>query len=139
MTLRAPSTELSSLYAQAQTARGGAYVPYSGVAVGAAARVADGRVYGGANVANACGALAMCAERVAMYRAIFDGSRAITALAVAVDPRQLPSSVPCGACLQVLAEFTPYGDACVVFCRDQEVVVATLSDLLPYRFARRSK
>lgn len=93
----------SRLIRAARAARRRAYCPYSGFAVGAAVLGDDGRVYAGANVENASFGLTVCAERVAVFRAIVAGVRKIQAVAVAAGGSDPPR--PCGACCQVLAEF----------------------------------
>lgn len=87
----------------ARRARLQAYAPYSNFRVGAAVRAADGTVYTGANVENASYGLSHCAERVAIHKAVADGQRRLTTVAVAADGRD--PAMPCGACRQVMAEF----------------------------------
>lgn len=80
-----------------------AYSPYSGVKIGAALLDGDGRVFLGCNIENASYGLTVCAERVAVFNAVCNGSRVFRALCVAAEGDIRP--VPCGACRQVLAEF----------------------------------
>lgn len=87
----------------ARAAREHAYAPYSKYQVGAAVLCDDGQIIGGCNVENASYGLTICAERVAVSRAIADGRRGI--LVVCVSLTGIP--VPCGACRQVLNEFNP--------------------------------
>ena len=92
-----------ALIRSALEARKDAHTPYSHYAVGAAIRIADGRTITGCNIENASYGLTLCAERVAVFKAASDGFRSFKALAVVVPGRKpMP---PCGACLQVLAEF----------------------------------
>jgi cytidine deaminase len=93
-----------SLLAAAREARGFAYAPYSGFAVGAALLALDGRVFIGCNVENAAYGLCNCAERTAFFAAIAAGCRPgeFTHLAVVGDTDQ--AIAPCGACRQVMVE-----------------------------------
>jgi cytidine deaminase len=80
-----------------------AHAPYSNFLVGAALASADGRVFTGCNVENATYGLSVCAERVAIFKAISEGARDFTAIAVCADTDVL--TPPCGACRQILWEF----------------------------------
>ena len=93
-----------SLIEAAWQVRGAAYAPYSNFAVGAALLAVDGRVFTGCNVENLSYGLTQCAERVAMGAAVAAGAREFLAVAVVADTG-VPIS-PCGACRQVLAEFS---------------------------------
>src|SRR5512133_81766 len=85
----------------ANQVRAQAYAPYSNYKVGAALRTRSGRVYTGVNIENAAFPTTMCAERVAVYKAVSEGEREFTAIAVATEN----GGSPCGSCRQVLAEF----------------------------------
>lgn len=87
----------------AAQARRNAYAPYSRFRVGAAVLTEDGSVFTGANVENASYGLSHCAERVAMHKAVSEGHRTITTVAVVVAGNK--PAMPCGACRQVMAEF----------------------------------
>ncbi len=91
--------------AAAKSVRELAHAPYSNFKVGAALVAEDGRVFTGCNVENISFGLTMCAERVALGRAIADGVQKFSAIAIVADT-QKPVS-PCGACRQALAEFAP--------------------------------
>ena len=93
--------EWRALIAAATEARGKAHAPYSGFPVGAALRAASGRIFTGCNVENASTGLTVCAERVAIWKAVSEGERHFQGLAVVTEP----GSMPCGACRQVLSEF----------------------------------
>jgi cytidine deaminase len=125
----ASSSELD-LYAHAQAAAVNAYAPYSHFAVGAALRPEGGTgPVTGVNVENASYGMTLCAERNAVFTAVGAGHRRFEAVAVYADADSAP---PCGACRQVLAEFSP--DILVVFRRGGEVVAAGLDELLPEQF-----
>ena len=87
----------------ALAARGFAHAPFSMFKVGAALQAEDGRVFTGCNVENATYGLTMCAERVAIFKAISEGARRFLRIAVAADTETL--TPPCGACRQILWEF----------------------------------
>ncbi|HEU4798511.1 MAG TPA: cytidine deaminase [bacterium] len=87
----------------AAQARRRAYAPYSRFRVGAAVLTEDGSVFTGANIENASYGLSHCAERVAIHKAVSEGHRTITTVAVVVDGDK--PAMPCGACRQVMAEF----------------------------------
>ena len=91
------------LIARATVARESAYAPYSNYSVGAALLTKSGRIYLGANVENASYSLTVCAERIAVFKAISEGEREFAAIAVVTSN----GGSPCGACRQVLREFAP--------------------------------
>jgi len=117
----------------AQAAREGAYAPYSGFTVGAAVEASSGAIYSGCNVENASYGLTICAERMAVFKAVSAGEREITALAVVSGP----GVTPCGACRQVLAEFAPRPEevTIVVVSGQGEERCYTLGELLPASFS----
>ena len=118
----------------ATTARGRAYAPYSGFEVGAALLGESGRVYAGCNVENVSYGLSSCAERNAVFRAVGDGERRFTAIAV-VTAAATPTT-PCGACRQVLSEFAVGGDMDVVMVTTSGTrKTRRLSALLPESFS----
>ena len=120
------------LLAAAREARHHAYAPYSGYAVGAAVYCEDGGIFAGANVENASYGLTVCAERVAVFRAVSEGARRICALAVITHD----GGTPCGACRQVLAEFAD--EDLVVWCASEEEADGQeylLHELLPRAFS----
>ena len=93
--------ERQALIDLANTARQRAYVPYSNYPVGAALRTKTGRIYTGVNVENAAYPQTMCAERVAIFKAISDGEKEFEVISVVTDN----GGSPCGGCRQVMAEF----------------------------------
>lgn len=98
----------------AKSARENAHAPYSNFKVGAAVRAKSGRVYTGCNVENATYGLTVCAERVAIFKAISEGERGFDAIAVCTDTEAL--TPPCGACRQIIWEF----------CGDVDVILSNL-------------
>lgn len=93
------------LMAEAELARESSYSPYSKFAVGAALLGESGRVYHGCNVENASFGLACCAERTAVFKAVSEGEKVFAAIGITVGPGR--GAPPCGACRQVLFEFSP--------------------------------
>src|ERR1700733_14862658 len=94
---------MKTLAESALDARQNAHAPYSHFQVGAALEADDGRVFTGCNVENATYGLSVCAERVAVFKAISEGARTFRRIAVAADTDVL--TPPCGACRQILWEF----------------------------------
>ena len=100
----------------ARKARERAHAPYSGFKVGAAVEDTAGKVYAGCNIENATYGLTLCAERLAVYKAISEGAGKIVRVAVVADTERL--TPPCGACRQILWEF----------CSEAELLLANLKD-----------
>jgi cytidine deaminase len=114
----------------ANEARRRAYVPYSNYPVGAALRTKSGRIFTGVNVENAAYPTTMCAERIAIFKAVSEGEREFDVIAV-VTPN---GGSPCGGCRQVMAEF---GLDTVVLIGNGEgrlIQQTTVSELLPGAF-----
>ena len=107
-------SQFDALIAAAKAAREKAYAPFSKFKVGAALRTPSGKVFGGCNVENATYGLTVCAERVAIFKAISEGERKFDAIAVVTDTNTL--TPPCGACRQLIWEF----------CGDVPVVMSNL-------------
>jgi len=126
---------LDDLTRIARRARQRAIVPFSSYKVGAALRTKNGEIITGCNVENATYGLTLCAERVAVFKAVSEGLRRFDALAVVVDSKLL--AAPCGACRQILWEFC--GDIWV-HLSDLEGHSKTmrLSELLPLPFDARN-
>jgi cytidine deaminase len=124
----------NNLIQSALEARQWAYAPYSHYKVGAALLTASGRVYDGVNVENAAYPNGICAERVAVFKAVSEGEREFSAIAVVTSN----GGSPCGACRQVLSEF---GLDTLVFLVDESGDVyreTTVAGLLPDAFGRES-
>jgi cytidine deaminase len=114
----------------ARTARQWAYAPYSNYQVGAALLTASGKIYDGVNVENAAYPTSMCAERVAIFKAVSQGEHQFVAIAVVTKN----GGSPCGACRQVISEF---GLDTLVIIADAEgkvVMEATIGEMLPGAF-----
>jgi len=124
----------AELIEAAKTAQKNAYCPYSRYPVGAAVLADSGRIYTGCNVENASFGLAICAERVAIFKAVSHGEKKIRALSVAAK-----SAKPCGACRQVIIEFAPK-DAEIIYvdwfpmAKKQKVTFTKAGKLLPQAF-----
>jgi cytidine deaminase len=116
------------LVTAAMEARSRAYARYSNFAVGAALLTSSGKIFGGCNVENISFGLTMCAERVALGSAIAEGFNSFAAIAVVADSKQ--PILPCGACRQVLVEFSPEMRV-VTSTVDGQRETLLLSDLLP--------
>ena len=127
---RAPELGERLLFQEALTVAGHAYAPYSGYAVGAVAVGPSGRSHHGANVENASSPTGLCAERAALAALVTFGERELRYVAVAAADGS--DCLPCGLCLQALAEF---GDPELVVRRGGEVVVLALHDLLTAPFS----
>lgn len=127
-------TELISLARQAMAR---AYAPYSGFQVGAALLAASGRVYLGCNLENASYSPTICAERTAFAKAVSEGERAFTAIAVVGGEKGLDSGfcLPCGVCRQVMREFCADDFRILLGRADGERREFTLSQLLPESFS----
>jgi cytidine deaminase len=125
----------AELMAAAKEAQASAYAPYSNFPVGAAVLLSDGTIYSGCNVENASFGLTICAERVAIFNAIADGRMDIAAVAVITSAPKLCK--PCGACRQVIAEFSKADNPIIVIstCAAGESELQSINDLLPDTFA----
>ncbi|NUQ85140.1 MAG: cytidine deaminase [Anaerolineales bacterium] len=122
--------EKQSLIDLANAARGRAYVPYSNYPVGAALRTKTGRVYTGVNIENAAYPQTMCAERVAIFKAVSEGEKEFEVISVVTDN----GGSPCGGCRQVMAEF---GLDTIVLLADRNGNLQkemTVRELLPEAF-----
>lgn len=124
-------SDFTALIAAASDARLNAHAPFSNFRVGAALRAASGRIFGGCNVENATYGLTVCAERVAIFKAISEGERGFEAIAVVTHTDQL--TPPCGACRQLIWEFC--GDVPVILANlDGKREELNMRDLFPRPF-----
>ena len=125
------------LLLKAIEARGFAYAPYSNHKVGAALLGKSGKIYTGCNVENAAYTPTNCAERTAIFKAVSEGEREFTAIAVVggVGDKLSEVCAPCGVCRQVLAEFCD-SDLRIILGTPEKITVSTLAELLPLSFGK---
>lgn len=134
------SKEISgNLAKEALRMRRFSYHPYSGFAVGAALLGKNGHVYTGCNIENAAFTPTNCAERTAFFKAVSEGEREFTAIAVAGGaedaPLPLEACPPCGVCLQVMMEFCDPAEFQIILVRSEnEYSSCSLKELLPQGF-----
>jgi cytidine deaminase len=126
--------ERSQLVTAAVNARLNAYAPYSKFRVGAAVLADSGKVFAGCNVENASYGLTICAERSAIFKAVSEGEKRLTALVLCLEG----GGSPCGACRQVIHEFGPGIPILTCDSGGQLVFETTLDRLLPEAFGPNS-
>lgn len=133
--------EIQNLIRLAADARKFAYTPYSQFAVGAALLGADAKIYMGCNIENAAFTPGNCAERTAIFKAVSEGCKEFTAIAIVGGKlgedalAQAGYTAPCGVCRQVLREFVDPSTFIVILARTiEEYKVYTLEELLPESF-----
>ena len=126
-----------TLIGYAIEAMGRAYAPYSGYKVGAALRCADGAVYQGCNIENASYTPTICAERTAFSKAVSEGQREFTAIAICGGKDGVIEGLfpPCGVCRQVMREFCRDDFIVYMAQRDGKYETRTLAQLLPDSFS----
>lgn len=125
------NSTIEKLLDAAIDARGRAWAPYSKFRVGAALITAGGDLFTGSNVENSSYGMTVCAERIAMFKAVNEGHREFTQLLVVTDtPEPAP---PCGACLQVMMEFAPQLQVHLANLKGK-VITYRLAELLPVGF-----
>jgi cytidine deaminase len=123
--------DLQELVKAALEVREKAYAPYSEFRVGAAVRTKDGKIYTGCNVESASYGLTVCAERVAIWKAVSEGEKEFTNIAVVADTQEL--TPPCGVCRQIIWEFC--NDIPVTFSNlNGKTETVTMKELLPRAF-----
>ncbi|WP_088035764.1 cytidine deaminase [Evansella clarkii] len=123
----------NTLIQEAKKAREKAYVPYSKFKVGAALQSEDGTVYHGCNIENAAYSMCNCAERTAIFKAVSEGVRKFTAMAVIADTEGPVS--PCGACRQVMSELLQKDTKVFLSNLNGEVSEWSLEEILPGAFS----
>ncbi|MBX3281815.1 MAG: cytidine deaminase [Acidobacteria bacterium] len=130
----ASDSDRSAIIAAAKAARENAHAPFSKFRVGAALQTPEGAIIAGCNIENASYGLTMCAERVAIFKAVSEGKRKFTAIAIVVDTDEL--TPPCGACRQLIWEFC--GDVPVTMANlEGRIETMQMSSLLPKAFDAR--
>lgn len=126
--------DIEDLISRAEKAMSGAIAPYSGFKVGAALLASDGSIHTGCNIENPSLMLALCAERVALLKALSEGRTAFKAMAVVSEEGDY--CFPCGACRQMLFEFAP---ALAVYLKsDKGIKGFRVEELLPHAFVKGS-
>ena len=122
--------DIDSLIRAATEAAEHAYIPYSNYPVGAALKAANGTVYQGCNIENASYPAGICAERVALVKAVSEGVREFEAIAVVTRD----GGSPCGICRQMLSEFAPQMRVIMARADGQVTFDGKLTELLPHAF-----
>ncbi len=124
---------IQDLIKKAEAAKDEAYAPYSSFKVGAALETESGMIYTGCNVENSSFGLSMCAERIAIFKAVSEGERKFRRIAIVANTKGPVS--PCGACRQVMSEF---GNFDVILANENgEIEQTTVDQLLPGAFDLR--
>ena len=135
--MKLEQTQIRDLIRRAFAARKFAYTPYSHFNVGAALLTRNGKVYTGCNIENAGYTATNCAERTALFKAVSEGGRQFSAIAIVGSKEGTVNELvtgPCGVCRQALYEFSG-PDLTVIMARTEEdYIVTTLGQLLPYGF-----
>jgi cytidine deaminase len=125
----------AELIERATEARLAAHAPYSNFEVGAALLSADGRVFTGCNIENSAYGLSMCAERVAIFKAVSEGANEFTKVAVVTDSESL--TPPCGCCRQMIWEFASERTEVILANLTGDVRSFEIKELLPEAFDAR--
>ena len=124
--------EIKNMLRLANEAMDRAYAPYSKFKVGACLKGASGAYYLGCNIENASYGATNCAERTAMFKAVYDGERNFDALSVVSSTSEIP--YPCGLCRQVLGEFADVDMPVICANKSGEYKICSLGELLPFAF-----
>ena len=131
---------LKELCSLALKARESSYSPYSNIKVGAALLTRSGKIYTGCNIENAAYSPTVCAERVAIFKAVSEGEKEFAAIAIAGGANEMPDREfpPCGVCRQVMAEFCDTDFKVYLVKSETEYTELSLGDLLPYGFGKEN-
>lgn len=134
--IKLPPEIIEELIGKALSMRERSYCPYSGFLVGAALLTGEGKIYGGCNIENASYSVTLCAERTAIAKAVSEGERNFTAIAIAGGKDTVPDgySFPCGTCRQYMREFCGSSFIVIVARSAQDYKIFTLRELLPNSF-----
>ena len=129
-------TQIQELIEKAISMMDHSYSPYSHFHVGAALLAKNGNVYGGCNIENAGYTPSNCAERTAFFKAVSEGCRKLSAIAIVggLKNGECDYTYPCGICRQVIAEFAEQGCVIVVAKNKQEYRMYSVEELLPETF-----
>lgn len=130
--MSSPTISDEELIKLAKEARASAHAPYSNFEVGAALVTTDGRVWKGCNIENSTYSLTVCAERVAIFKAVSEGSREIVKIAVVADTENL--TPPCGCCRQMIWEFAAEETTVIMANLSGDVLKCEVKELLPKAF-----
>ena len=129
--------QIQALIRQAFAARKFAYTPYSHFQVGAALLARNGKVYTGCNIENAGYTPTNCAERTALFKAVSEGEQTFSAIAIVGSVQGTVNKLvtgPCGVCRQALYEFGGPDLTVIMAKTEEDYIVTTLGELLPYGF-----
>ncbi len=124
------TSKIEELISLAKKACDNAYAPYSKFNVGAALLTKNGKIFTGSNIENASYGATVCAERVAIFKAVSEGEREFESIAIYTNTDEL--SFPCGICRQVMIEFSK--DLIIILSNEKEKKIYTLKEILPYPF-----
>ena len=127
--------EVKKMLRMACDAKERAYAPYSGFCVGACLKASSGAYYLGCNIENAAFTPTICAERNAMFKAVYEGERMFEAIAITSDALNYTS--PCGVCRQVLAEFCDPDMPVICADREGNYTIFELQELIPMAFTKK--
>ena len=127
---------ITKLIETAFTARLSAYAPYSGYKVGAALLAENGRIFSGCNIENASFGPSNCAERTALFKAVSEGVKDFTAIAIVGGPQKKVNDIcsPCGVCRQALREFCEKDFLFILAKSKTEYKLMTMDEILPESF-----
>lgn len=133
--------DIKNLISEAILAKEFAYVPYSNFRVGAALITKSGKIYRGCNIENAAYSPTNCAERTAFFKAVSEGEREFSAIAIIGGDKNKSGEYcpPCGVCRQVMVEFCDLDNFLVIFANSTtDYKIYTLKEILPFTFRKEN-